>query len=716
MVQSKTSPCRTLSSDRGWVIALVLMTLAVTLGLTLASASLVLFHVKSSGAFSRILQGILLSEGNGRTLTSTTLLLGAPEGWDHKHFFTRVTDQGVENVRSYSWRVAQRDPCQVVIGDVLVPSRRPHIVVIVDDSIAMKTSSGHDYADDALYLKRPAGGIVHLSSCCEIAETFTCTEGTYFRGAWGNTNERASSPYGLYGSMPSWTFAFSAARALIETLHQCEIAVMSTSRGLILPFCHDAGAVMQAMDSMDPSSPDAPLAESLYHATGMFPGQCVSNRCILLVTAGIPFDDGHLPAWLKDYDNDDNPADEAFDREGSHCLDDVSAYARSLGIPVHVMGPDTAFLRGVAVKGGGTFMPGRDGIAPEGSHVTGPLVMHGGRPLVLSNLRACFHPAWLTTDTGPRSRPSVTNPLDRVVCPDISLSGILESFTYDSTYLFCTTTGNRLVGIDLIRKELSWLHQGTGGCVLARGTSLLAGPDRKGLVSKFSRGGHLSWQQQGSCMDASDSLVYVGNGSTILSYTLEEGTLVSLYDTAHGITSVCYDPVAGTVTAGTTDGLLYLFDQNLAFMGVLSSGSNAPVIAVRPFTMRRSVRFLVVTRDRLLCATASGPVWSLPLDRGEPVGVTVMDGHVFVVAWDGEVPCRGFDSGMSSLLEIDASTGEVLHTEALGAGIVFGPSIDVDSASMRFVTGSGDVIERGISSLQGVLPCKLGKKILRAPE
>ncbi|MCU0575912.1 MAG: hypothetical protein MUD15_03685 [Desulfobacterota bacterium] len=712
----RISPCHTHSTDRGWVIAMVLMILAVTLGLTLASASMVLFHLKSSHAYYRIVQDAFVSTEGGKTLSRNISRLSAPEGWDHIHFFTELVDQGVEDVRSFSWRVTLRDQPREIPGGYPVPSLRPHVVVIIDDSLAMNASSGQDYREESLYLWHNAGGVVHASECCEIADTHPSADGTYFSGRWGNANHRAPSANGLSGAMPSWTLAFSRARSLIESLDQCEVAVMSTSRGQILPFTHNGAEIMQALDGIHPTSPQAPLSESLYRASEIFPAQCISNRHILVVTAGIPVNDGHLPSWLKDYDRDNNPGDTAFEGEGSHCLDDVSAYVRSLGILVHVMGPDTGYLRVVAAKGGGRLMPLRDDIAPEGTTVTGPLAIHQGRPLSLTNPRACFHPPWVMSDTGIHARPSITDPLESVSCSDLSVTGIARSSACDASNMYCTTSRDQIVKIDLSRGDLSWLVQDIGGTVLLRGNHIIAGPNRHGVISCLTKDAHLLWHHPGTCMDASDSLVFVSAGSVIQPITIKDGILLSSYDTMHGITVIRYDPVSGSVLAGTADGLLYSLSQGLGLTGIISTGMNDAVIEIRPFTRRKVLHLLAMSRTRLMDCTASGPVWSVSLDAGEPQGVTVMDGKVFVALWNVEAPCRGMDTGMSTLLEYDALTGERIGSEPLFVGRAFGPAIDLDGAALKFISGSGEIRDRDISALTGMSPCPLGKKLLRQSE
>jgi hypothetical protein len=212
-------------------------------------------------------------------------------------------------------------------------------------------------------------------------------------------------------------------------------------------------------------------------------------------------------------------------------------------------------------------------------------------------------------------------------------------------------------------------------------------------------------------MDASDTIVFVSERSVIQPITINEGILLSSCDTMHGITVIRYDPVTGSVLAGTADGLLYSFSQGLGFTGIISTGMNDAVIEIRPFTRRKVLHLLTLSRTRLMDCTASGPVWSVSLDEGEPLGVTVMDGKVFVALWNGEAPCRGMDTGMSTLLEYDALTGERIGSEPICAGRAFGPAIDLDGAALKFISGSGEIRDRDISALTGISPCTLGKKL-----
>ena len=168
MEPGRNSPYPTPSDEHGWVLAFVLILLAVILGLTMASASIIFYHMKSSNAFYQILKGQLFSFQDGNPPVLTRSLLGAPEGWDHICFSTELTVQATSTMQSFSWRVAQREQCPGFPESIIRTVQRPHIVVIIDDSLTMNASSGKDYEDDALYLKQDAGSTVHISDTCEL--------------------------------------------------------------------------------------------------------------------------------------------------------------------------------------------------------------------------------------------------------------------------------------------------------------------------------------------------------------------------------------------------------------------------------------------------------------------------------------------------------------------------------------------------------------------
>jgi len=689
------------------------MLLATTLGVVLACASLVLFHMKSSQAYCSILQDSLPHVGQDGPAEPLFTTLAAPEGWDSIAFTTVVQERRMQDLSSYAWRVGLRDQFRDIPSGPPVLSSRPHIVALIDDSRAMTCSSGRDYREDALYLLRPSGAVVHVSACSEVADSHACAAGTYFSGRWGNAHQRSSPLNGLSGAMPTWAHAFSLSRNLISSLDQCEIAVMTASRGLIQPFTHDMHLTLRAMDGISPTSPHASLADRLYQASRVFPEPCVTTRHILLVSAGRSVNDGHLPAWLLDYDHDDNPGDVPCPGEGCHCLDDVAAYCRSQGIPVHVMGPDTVFLRDVAAKGGGRYMPGRDILTPEGAVVTAPLVIHQGQTLTMTSRRGCLDPDWILSDTGLRQRPCITNPLDLTACPDLAIIGMARHLAYDSSALYCTTSAERLLRIDLSRRELSGLVTGLGGPVCIRRDIVLAGPDREGMVTCTEHGARILWQEPGTCMDASDSAAYLAWGSQVRSLGIRDGSVLSQQDTGHPISLLRFDPSTLTLIAGTHDGLIVLLTPELALRGMVATGVQGPIDEVRPFTWRKELRLAILGADRLTVCTAEGTSWSTSLDGRTPTGMTVMGGRVYVAVWDGRSFCGGIDAGSSVLQVMDAITGELLETRALFSGRAHGPSIDLEHAVMRFVSPSGEIRETDLSPIPGIRSCPLGARISR---
>jgi hypothetical protein len=699
-------------NERGFILAFVLMLITVILGLTIASASITLYHMKSSNAFYRIIQDQLFATQDGTMLSSTQKLLGAPEGWDHICFSTRLTERSTSTIKSYSWRVALREPCPDIPQGIERIAQRPHIIIIIDDSITTAASSGQEYSDDALYAKWTAGGITHISDICEIEDTYTNAEGTYFKGRWGNSYQRSMAQGRLTGAMSVWTKAFSFAKSLFESLDLCEVSLMSTSQGVIQPFTLDWQKILEGLDGVHPASSSAPLSEALYNATTLFPSQCVSSKHIILVTAGVPINDGHLPSWLKDFDHDGNAKDTAYEGEGSHCLDDVSSYAKSLGISVHIIGPDTQYLRNVAIKGGGQYMPAREILAPEQMLVTQPMVICKDQELILKNLRARLDPPWLTTDKCRFYRPSVVSPLNLVSCPDLFLNGLAHDLVATETDLYCTTSRDQLLKVTMPEGSLTWLMTGIGGEVCLRGERVITGPNRLGIISCIGQGPKVRWQHKGTCIDASDSMVYISNGPTIYAYNLENGTALAQFEVNHTINVIRYDPCTDGVFAGTSDGLVYLFNNRLELAGIINTTTNDAIMEIRPFSRRKGLHLIVASNKRLECYTTDRNVWSVSLEGGSPSGMTIMNNRFFLSTWSVNTPCGGIDSGISMLQEYDAITGRQTGTETMFMGSAFGPSIDLDNGVMKFISSTGAVYNKDISKIPGILPLTLGRRLI----
>jgi hypothetical protein len=699
-------------NEHGFVLAFVLMLLTLILGLTMASASITLYHMKSSNAFYRIIKDQLFAPQDGTVPPSTSKLLGAPEGWDHLSFYTRITERSTSAMQSYSWRVALREQCPDIQHGITRIAQRPHIIIIIDDSITTAASCGHEYSDDALYAKSTSGGITHISETCEIDDTYTNAQSTYFKGRWGNSYQRAPAAGSLTGAMSVWTQGFSYARSLFESLDLCEVSLMSTSRGMIYPFTLDWQKILEGLDGLYPASGSAPLSEALYNATKLFPSQCVSVRHIILVTAGVPINDGHLPSWLKDFDHDGNIKDIACEGEGSHCLDDVSSYAKSLGISVHIIGPDTELLRSVAIKGGGQYMPSREVLAPEQTLVTQPLVIRNDQELILKNVRACLDPSWLMTDRCQFFRPSIISPLSVVSCPDLFLNGIAKSLATTETDLYCTTTRDQLIKVAIPEGRLTWLMTDIGGEVCLRGETVISGPNRLGIISCIGKGPQTLWQLKGTCIDASDSTAYISDGTTIHAYDLQNGAVLAQSEVNHTINIVRYDPCTRRVFAGTSDGLVYLFDDRLEPTGVINTSTSDAIMEIRPFSWRKGLHIIVASNKRLECYTSGGNAWSVSLGGGSPSGMTIMNNQLYVSTWSEDAPCGGIDNGISMLLEYDALTGRQTGAEAMFMGRAFGPSIDPDNGVMKFISSTGSIYNKDISQIPGITPLTLGRRLI----
>ena len=716
MKQRRKSLYHPPSNEQGFILAFVLLLLTVILGLTMASASITLYHMKSSNAFYGIIKDHLFAPQNGTMPSATHTLLVAPEGWDHICFSTRLTEHATRAMQSYSWCVALREQSAYIPQGTTRIAQRPHIIIIIDDSLSTITSSGQDFLNDALYSKWATGGITHISDICEFEDTYTNAEGTYFKGSWGNSYQRAPALGSLTGAMSVWTKSFSYAKSLFESLDLCEVSLMSTSKGLIQTFTIEWQQILQGLDGVHPASGSAPLAESLYNATTLFPSQCVSGKHIILVTAGVPINDGHLPSWLKDFDHDGNSKDAAFEGEGSHCLDDVSSYAKSLGINVHIIGPDTAYLRSVAIKGGGQYMPAREILVPEQMLVTQPIVVLNDQDMILKNLRARLDPPWLKTDKCRFYRPSVVSPLSLVSCPGYSLNGLAHDLAATQTDLYCTTSRDQLLNVTMPEGSLTWLMTGIGGEVRLRGERVITGPNRLGIISCIGQGPQIIWQHKGSFIDASESMAYISNDSTIYAYSLGNGIGTAQFEVNHTINVVRYDPCTAGVFAGTSDGLVYFFNNRLELLGIINTTANNPIMEIRPFHWRKELHLIVASNKRLECYTKENIVWSVSLEGGSPSGMTIMDNRLFLSTWKEDSPCGGIDTGISMFQEYDSLTGRQTKSEAMFMGSAFGPSIDLDNGVMKFISSTGAVYNKDISTIPGISPLTLGRRIITHKE
>jgi hypothetical protein len=703
--------CRDLCE--GWVLVFVLLFLAVFQGLVLASLSMVTYHLKSSTAFYHIIRNTHFSTQGGQAPTGTQTTFIAPEGWDHLCFSTVLRDVRRGDEQSYSWRVALRQSPMPSPGEVMLSSSRPHLIVIIDDSQTMNVSSGRDYEAESLYLKRVSGEIIHISNVSEVSESISSPEGTLFKGSYGNASLCAPASESSHSSMPSWTLAYSCVISLIDSLELCEVAIMSTSRGMIQQFTHNRHALAMAMEGIHPTSTEARLAETLYQATQMFPEQCATDRHIILVTCGVAINDGHLPEWLKDYDHDSNLNDTTIKDRGCHCLDDVSAYAFSHGIRVHTIGPDTTFLRSTATKGGGSYMPDRDVLAPQIPFVCQPMVILEGREYIPLHTMARFYPPWIRTGSETSLRTGIIDPYALIPCPNISIKGLAITLTPQETSMFCTTSRDQFLKVSLPLGDLNWLITGIGGHVLKGGDRIIAGPNSKGDVFCLDGQPSILWTEKGERVDTSGSEVYISSGSSITAHHLDNGTCSAGFNVNHTITALTYDVCTGILLAGTEDGLLYLLSKELEPQSIIMTGISDAVIDIKPFSWRKKSYFIAMSPRAATCCTTEGSLWSFSFVKGSPVSCIIMNRKAYVCTWQEADPCGGIDTGTSTLVIVDVLTGEHLDEKTLFPGKAFGPTIDLEAKRIVYVSWNGQVYQQDISGLEGITWCTAGRRILR---
>jgi hypothetical protein len=699
-------------SGGGWILALTLFLLIVIQGLALASLSLAKYQIKAGSAFFHIIRGNHHSTHDDPVPVVNRFRLPAPEGWDQVCFSTELNETVQGKEKCYSWRIGDSGSPGTCTDEVLLGSSRPHIVFIVDDSGNMNKSSGKDYENDSLYLKRVSGETVWISNASEVETSAVAQEGTFFRGSYGNLHLQAPANGTLTGAMPIWAQSFSRARSLVDSLELCETAVMSTSRGIVQGFTHDYRMIARALDSIHPASHEARLAETLYQATTLFPKDCPTAGDIVLVTSGQAVNDGNLPEWLKDFDGDANPDDRAIQGEGSHCADDVAAYALSRGIRVHVIGPDIEFIRKIAERGGGRYLPDRDSFVTDHSFVCQGMVLYGKTELMPKNRLAVFNPPWLQATHYAAFRPSVLDPSILVSCPNLNIQGLASSLLLSGSNLFCTTSRDNLLNISLPSGDLKWLVSGMGGTAVAREGRILAGPNSSGDIYCIDGQPTICWSDKGSCFDASSTSVYLAKGSSITARHLDSGVSIANADAGRDITCLRYDAGSAELLAGTNDGLIVCYNQGLQLTRIISVSGEA-IRDIRPFLWRKKTFILAMDRKTVVCSTFEARQWSVSLDDGLPVSCLVADKKVYLNAWKEGSPCGGIDTGTSKLVILDAFTGNRIETKNLFSGKAFGPVLDITGKRIVYTSWDGTSYNEDIADIPGIAWTTAGRRIAR---
>ena len=699
-----------LSNNSGWVLVYALVFIIVIQTASLFALTIIKYNIKSGNVFHTILKKTHASDMKENPPEIKLSTLDAPEGWDHAAFSTELMEKTWGGECFFSWRARLKEQPFTITSDPSLSFCKPYLIILLDDSQSMRCSCGNAYDDQGVYLETPPGEIIPVPYRDDVQTSMYSQSGTYFRGDYGNTYFPAADTNSFGGTLSCWTYLQSHIKHLLEDLVMCEIAIASTSRGIIQPFTHDIDVLYTVLENIHPDAATSPLSESLAGLLDDFPEKCITSRHIIVATSGISINDGSLPAWLVDFDNDNDPQDCYIEESGSHCLDDVAAYASSLNIRVHVAGPDTSYLRGVAQKGGGVYMPSKQTIESIPDFVCQVGTPAGNTPRFLVNTNGVFDPAWLKQTSPTFYQAGPYDPLHLALPPSLFLHGIAISQFISGQTLLCSTSRDYLLAIDMAADDLMWVIKGAGGKITQRGETIVAGPNLYGYIHAFGGGPEILWRQRGDLFESSIGSIYIARDNTITSLSLESGLYLTECSTVSGITSLRYDPCFGLLLAGTAAGTVYIFNQDLDLQDILVINAGGIICDIRTFGWRKRLHVLAFTPKHAVCFTQADILWSKPLDNGTYTNAVVMDKQAYISTWKRDEGCEGMNTGRSSLLVIDALNGEKLSEKTLFAGMAFGPTIDLTEKMIEYNSWDMSVHAKDISGLDGLGFSSLGSQ------
>ncbi len=644
-------------NNKGWALIYTLIFCIVIQGIALITTSLITHNVKSGNTFKSLLSQRHAPVNTQEKPLVRNTVLDTPEGWDHACFSTEVIEKQWANESTYSWRIKLKEQPYRTEKDHLLSSWRPYIILLIDDSEGMLSSCGQSYSAQDMYLKRTGGEILPTGERDDVLNTLTTPEGTYFRGSYGNAWFQAFNMYHFGGVMQCWTHAISQLTGLIDDMDMCPIAVATVSRGIIQPFTSDRKVITETVLGIRPQGHDARLSEACYSLINSFPPDCGTSRHIIIATTGIAIHDGNIPGWLQDFDHDNDPQDTATGETGSHCLDDVAAYASSKGIRIHTVGPDTALLKKTASQGGGEYLPSKNSFALPGGFICQIPSLYGTAKRFLTNNDLAFKPLWLTMEHMSCLQPMINDPTHLGTFSPSCIKGSATSLYMEDQRLLCSTSRGYLLSIDMATGACSWMVKEVGGKIGVKNGIIMTGPNIYGNITAMNNTPEVRWVRPGELFALSQGNSYIAEGKTITSYTLEGGISQSQFTLDSTVCILEYDPCFGIVIAGSQKGLIYILDQNLQFQNLITPDMPGTFMSIRSFHRRKELRIIAVTPTRAACATLSGILWNTALDGGVCTNAIVMDSKLYVTTWTPDA-CLGMDSGSSSLLVLDAQTGE----------------------------------------------------------
>jgi hypothetical protein len=707
MVKKKTSPSPIICTSRGWVLIYVLVFCIIIQGIALVAAGFIAQNLRSGSVFLSLLTGRHAPADAKPALK--TALYAAPEGWDHACFLTEVTERVWENQSKFFWRARVGSQPSQAVPELSLSGWRPYIILLVDDSKGMLASSGYAYDEGRTYLERTAGEIVPSRDRDDFTNILTTTEGAYFHGGFGNISKQAVDMYHFGGVTQCWTQAISLLTDLVEDMDMCPMAVATVSKGIVQPFTYDRKALITALGGLRPLNEEAKLSEACLGMTGLFPDACATSRHIIVATTGIAVNDGNIPSPIRDFDNDKNPLDAAVG-ERSHCLDDVASYARSKGILVHAIGPDSSFLRGVAAKGGGVYLPSKAVFEPPGAFICQMPSLSGTIKRLPVNIDLAFNPGWLTVENASYLRLMANTPPHLASGKSFLPRGVSPALHTSGGKLLCLTSRGDLLSIDMATGACSWMLRGAGGNVRMQGSFIMAGPNIDGDIIALSDGPAVGWAAKGDLFALGRETAYLARGPSISSCKVESGELLTGVELGSPARILEYDPCLDCVVASSGTDLIYILSRDLKILHLLNPDLPSPLDMIRTFTLRKELHVVAVAKNHLTCMTPSKILWKASLESGTCTGAVVMDSKLYLTAFSpGE--CGGIDSGSSSVIVLDAESGERISHTPLFNAYAFGPLVDLDEGKLEYSSWTMEARSFDIKDLTGIKPSPLGTRL-----
>jgi outer membrane protein assembly factor BamB len=709
MKQQRKSALITASENEGWVLVYTLVFLILILSISASAYTVTRFRLITGTGFEQVLGGYETENGG---CTINHYRLPAPEKWDHMVFKTEITEKKCGNGKNeYYWQSENADNSCHIQKDIKLSCNRPYILFLVQDSESLMQASGSDYDESMVYFRNKKGEISVSDVIIHDGDFITTSEGTYFKGSYGNSYMKApaSGISGCSGAMPLSTLYMQTIREIAGSVSIAEASLASVSKGIAIPFGAGIDALLKRLNKISFKDEKAGIAKSLYGLIEKFPEECATARHVVFLTDGQARDDGDIPLWLRDYDGDLNSSDTHIAGLGSHCLDDVSYYSASRNIFVHILGPRTDFLESVVLKGKGRYMPGADDLMMETPFNSTMPLERKDKTVFLENRFGRLSPTWISTNDSKYYKINSTGELTQTQA--FNYPGPAESVYNEGDNLYVSTSGNSVSLIDMASGSLKWSLRGAGGRIKTIGGYIVAGPSSDGILFCFKNTPELVWKSDADVFDVSDSTVFFAKDNTLMALELSSGNKLFSTSLNENVISINFDPNESLIYAGTANGKIFVLTPELIIKSVIAAGVTYEILDVHAYTFRKCLFLCGYTKDTVFCTDMQKPVWSQRIENPEIIQMLIMDGRVYIVHFSDGSPCGGIDTGYSYLSIYEAGTGKFISKEVICSGRSFGPLIDTKNRKLVFSSYDMKIYEHDYSGLYGAKTCYLGTRL-----